>query len=218
MKGLLIKDCKLLLQQKRIIFLLLLCVVIVLGSVDDPSFVIAYAAILMLMMALGTISYDEFDNGYSFLFTLPISRKEYVVEKYILCSAYCFGAGVAAVAACTAVMLARQKDVAVTDMLQISICIIAVSFVILALMLPTMLKFGPEKSRIFTFAIVGVVVVCGMILGKLSEYLSIDMDGVVNALGKISDGGFTIAAVFVAAAAVVFSFLISVRIMERKEF
>ncbi|MDD6812519.1 MAG: ABC-2 transporter permease [Lachnospiraceae bacterium] len=218
MKGLLVKDCKLLFQQKRMILLLLVCVAIVLGSVEDPSFIIAYAAILMLMMALGTISYDEFDNGYSFLFTLPISRKEYVAGKYILCSVYCLFTGVVAAIACAVVMVVRQKSAVSVDMVQSAICIIAVSFMILALLLPIMLKYGPEKSRIFTFAIVGVVVVFGIILGKLQEYLSIDISKVDNFLKKIGDTGFTIATVFVAVLAVMVSFVISVRIMEKKEF
>lgn len=35
------------------------------------------------MFSLSTISYDEFDNGNAFLFSLPITRKGYVIEKYI---------------------------------------------------------------------------------------------------------------------------------------
>ena len=32
---------------------------------------------------MSSISYDEFDNGNAFLFSLPITRKDYVLEKYI---------------------------------------------------------------------------------------------------------------------------------------
>ena len=35
------------------------------------------------MTAISTISYDTFDNGNAFLFTLPFSRKEYTREKYL---------------------------------------------------------------------------------------------------------------------------------------
>lgn len=31
---------------------------------------------------MSTISYDEFDNGNAFLFSMPITRKSYTVEKY----------------------------------------------------------------------------------------------------------------------------------------
>ncbi len=34
------------------------------------------------LFTLSTISYDEFDNGNAFLFSLPITRAGYVVEKY----------------------------------------------------------------------------------------------------------------------------------------
>lgn len=35
------------------------------------------------MIAVGTLSYDETDNGLAFLMTLPVDRKTYVREKYL---------------------------------------------------------------------------------------------------------------------------------------
>ena len=49
----------------------------------DSLFVISYAAILFTILAISTLSYDEYENGMSFLFTLPFSRNTYVVEKYL---------------------------------------------------------------------------------------------------------------------------------------
>lgn len=47
------------------------------------------------MIAVGTLSYDETDNGLAFLMTLPVDRKTYVREKYLfilICTAEQHGA------------------------------------------------------------------------------------------------------------------------------
>ena len=49
----------------------------------DGSFIIGYTGMLMGILAIGTISYDSNENGMAFLMCLPISRKDYVKEKFI---------------------------------------------------------------------------------------------------------------------------------------
>ena len=79
MKGLFIKDLLLLKNQKRTLPLLVLCGIVMSASMQ-PSSAIIYLAVLGSMLCTGTISYDEMDHGYSFLFTLPVTRKTYVRE------------------------------------------------------------------------------------------------------------------------------------------
>lgn len=50
---------------------------------EDLSMAVPYVTMMFSIFSLTTISYDEFDNGMSFLFTLPVNRVKYVVEKYI---------------------------------------------------------------------------------------------------------------------------------------
>lgn len=49
------------------------------------------------MIAISTIAYDEMDHGYQFLLTLPINKKTYVREKYLLCAGGVVAAWVIAV-------------------------------------------------------------------------------------------------------------------------
>ena len=84
MKGLLIKDFKLLKVQKNS-FLLILCIAIgmeIFTNSTSSSFIIGYLSFVATLFTLSSISYDEFDNGNAFLFSLPITRKSYVIEKY----------------------------------------------------------------------------------------------------------------------------------------
>ena len=72
MKGLLIKDFYLATQNRIFLYLTGAIVVAMVfmpgGSVE---FMIPYLAFMLVTDALSTISYDEFDNGYKALFTLP---------------------------------------------------------------------------------------------------------------------------------------------------
>ena len=46
---------------------------------------VGYVTFIFTLFTVSTISYDEYDNGYPFLFTLPITRRQYVNEKYVVC-------------------------------------------------------------------------------------------------------------------------------------
>lgn len=80
MKGLLIKDMRLLMNQGKTRFLMLVAVSLILSVMGaaSPSFVVSYITIIFSFFTASTISYDEYDNCYLFLMTLPVTRKGYV--------------------------------------------------------------------------------------------------------------------------------------------
>ena len=82
MKGLLIKDFKLLQGQKNFFITIIAIAGIMAIFMEDASFIIGYMTFVGSLFTLSTISYDEFDNGNAFLFSLPITRKDYILEKY----------------------------------------------------------------------------------------------------------------------------------------
>ena len=84
MKGLLIKDLRIVLKRKQQLFIFLaVCAMLAFSS--DGSFVVAYAAGLTGIMGLSTYAYDEHDNGFPFLFSLPVDVGTYVREKLLFC-------------------------------------------------------------------------------------------------------------------------------------
>lgn len=82
MKGLLVKDFKILKLQKNTLFLFLFIAIWLTAFSDNASFIIGYFTFVFSLFSLSSISYDEFDNGNAFLFSLPITRIDYVIEKY----------------------------------------------------------------------------------------------------------------------------------------
>lgn len=204
MRGLLIKDLKILSKQKKTWMLMILISVAMLLTTSDVSFVIGYVTVLASFVALSTISYDEMDNGYTFLFTLPIDVKEYVLTKYILSisvSAIVWGV--------TNILFVIAGEGAYRgEDFGGAILLLALALIMQFVMIPLQLKFGAEKSRMVYLIIVGVVVLLGLLFGQFSGYLP-DMSG----LAAWMEGFFILFAVIVA----FISFASSCRVMNKKQ-
>ena len=82
MKGLLIKDFRLLKGQVYFLLIVTVCVIVFMIN-GSEAFGVAYVCSMVALLSLTTVSYDEYENGSAFLFTLPITKKDYVKEKYL---------------------------------------------------------------------------------------------------------------------------------------
>ena len=86
MKALLIKD--LMTMKKYSMGILYGFIIIVfVNLISEKIYFEQMVPMLMYMMCvqtLTTITYDEYDNGYPLLFTLPFTRTQYVLSKYVL--------------------------------------------------------------------------------------------------------------------------------------
>ena len=84
MKGLLIKDFKLMKNQKQFFLVILFFCIFFVVINGNPAFMISYLMVMCSFFTLSTISYDDFDHGMGYLFTLPVTRKIYVTENMYL--------------------------------------------------------------------------------------------------------------------------------------
>lgn len=66
MKGLLIKDWKLLLRNQKSFLVIMSVMMVLYMAIGNPVFVISYTPMLCVFVALSTITYDMFDNGAAF--------------------------------------------------------------------------------------------------------------------------------------------------------
>lgn len=217
MKGLFVKDLKLMSGQKKFVFLVFL-IACMLMATNGAMFVGNYLMIFCSMLVVGTISYDEFDNGNAFLFTLPISRKEYVREKYI------FGLGVCMVVCfITTLVIMGYQSVVVehynwVEGIISSVSGIFVSGFLLSFMIPLQLKFGSEKGRLVLVGISGIIGVICFVAVKITKKFDADIDELSHWLDAIHPGIVAAGFVGVVLVMIVISYLISVRVMEKKEF
>ncbi len=85
MKGLLIKDFRFILSQKTTFIYSLFEALLIYVLFGEISILIIFcSAALTFFVPLFSLNYDETDNMSTFLLTLPITQKDYVKEKYLL--------------------------------------------------------------------------------------------------------------------------------------
>lgn len=218
MKGLLVKDFKLVKLQKNFFFMIIAVAVGVTIINDDATFMLSFLTFVMSMFTLSTISYDEFDNGNAFLFTLPVSRKSYVVEKYVF--SFLLGGGSWVLAVLFAVVFSIiQGTVSVLEVVMAAVVIFMIMLMVQAAMIPFQLKFGGEKGRIAMVGAVGILFIIGFVAVKIAEGLGIDLLNVgIGSLSTVNMGMAVAIAIAVDAVVLLVSMKISISIMDRKEF
>ena len=218
MKGLLIKDVKLLKNQKQ--FFLVICIIgtLFLVTSNDPSFVITYMTLMFSIFTLSTISYDEHDNGAAYLFTLPISRQSYTMEKYafgLITTMLAWGVFTAAALGAT---YYRQIEIDLRQWLVIAVTYLAVALLLLAITIPIQFKFGAERSRIALIAVVGCAVLVAYAAAKIFEAFHIDLSAVIDRVAEMTPGVFLAFLCAAAVAVIGISYSISLRIVKKKQF
>lgn len=216
MLGLLIKDLQLIKKQGSIFFLVVIFGVILLRNSDSyVSVYVTYCIVLGGLLVLNTISYDNFDNGYAYLFTLPVTPKLYVAEKYLL-AILCSGAGCVFAIGMMAVL---QENAGLWERLGFSLGAWLGILWVISIMLPLNLKYGTEKSRILTF--VWVIAVAAL-MALVSEFGDVVLPQagtqLLQTLEKLGSIGLLLAGGGLTAAVFLLSMAVSTRIMQKKEY
>ena len=219
MKGLFIKDIRLIVNQKRFL-ILYLAVALILSFSMDSSFIVSYVPMIAMLLVLSTISYDYNDNGMSFIMTLPNKPGDYAVEKYIFsASGVTFMWLVSLVLQFVSFMIQKTEyvlsEVILTDALMLPMFLL-----IIAIMIPIELKYSPEKGRTVLFIIFGIVMIA-VIAGKgLVEKIggAGDVMELFVKLQNMSPVVLIIAAYAVCLIALSISMVSTIRIMQNKEF
>lgn len=217
MKGLLIKDFKLMLMQKNFFIIIIVVTCLISISSQDPTFMIGFITLILSLFTVSTISYDEFDNGYPFLLTLPFSRKTYVLEKYVYGLILGTGAWIVSVIICGLMLIVQGKPVT-SDMLIGAFVILPMFLVIESLMIPVHLRFGGEKGRYALIACAGVLVVIGFVMMKIVEIFHIDVLPLILAIDALGPVMFMMILLMIGFLVMLVSLKVSLSIMNKKEF
>lgn len=223
MKGLLIKDMKLIFYNIRMIVALIVISIFLLlssNTAERYGFIISYLTVVSFLFVLSSVSYDDFDHGLSFLMTLPVSRKTYVREKY------CFGllSGIAgwifAVLLCLIFAFvggADPVDVLGADLISTGIMIYILLSFILSITLPVQLKFGGDNGKIFIVLVIGALFVIGYALNKIAAGFGVNLEEWIDRLLTLNVISFTLILGVLALIALFVSYLISNKIMRNKQ-
>jgi ABC-type transport system involved in multi-copper enzyme maturation permease subunit len=217
MKGLLIKDFKILKCQRKGLLIILATFIALANTKNNTIAMISYLACIGVIYSVSTVSYDEYDNGNPFLFSLPITRKGYVLEKYgfalIVSGGACLFATVFTMVAGT-----MRNTISVEEGIFNALIVLAVALVIISVLYPLQFAFGSENRRVALFVIMAIIMVIGVAISKLALAFNVDLHEIINNLPPVSTGIIVAVALAISAVMLAVSCWISMGIMRRKEF
>lgn len=201
MKALLLKDFLTLSRYLRMALLF----VVIFACIPGGSMA-AYALIFAAMIPITALAYDEQSKWPRLAAMMPYSPRQLVMSKYVLGYIMLGGAILLSVVSTVVTTLVRGDvlDPASLSMLLILAC---AASLILAVIMPLILRFGVEKGRLVMLVGVAVIVGITFVLGE--------DDGLMAAMDASL---VTVTAVFLAVCVAVnaLSIPLSVRIYSRK--
>lgn len=190
-KGLLKKDLYNLASYKTtLIIVVLFCGMAIIGT-DAIYWGSIVIGMIVGMISLSTFSYDEMAKSNRYILTLPVTRKEIVLEKYILAiGATILGNLLGFVLTLLIgnimnyVRPDKVIDISIDTLLATTIGGFFGVSLIEAIQIPSIFKWGAEKGRIQMFIVIFVLALIGVGVGFLIEKsgLSVDIAKLESAL------------------------------------
>ena len=216
MRGFMVKDLRLMLQRKNYLVVLFI-IALFLTFQQSSMFAVMYLTMLAVMFAISTINYDEYENGYPFLMTLPADRRTYVRAKYLLIVLVGIVGCLAGSTMCAVFLAKRGGEVSIEESIAEAVIYLLTAVLVADVMLPLQMKFGAEKGRMVLFLVIGAFAAAGGVYVKLLQ----KNDSLQEAVSAVSEMGmwvFVGCLVVVCLLLTLLSYCISVRVMEKKEF
>ena len=223
MKALLMKDLRTLKNERRL-WVSIIGVSVLFGVLfQNWYFMMGYIMFGLSMIARTMYQYDVADQGIVYLMTLPITRKEYVKEKYLLSlMSICIGGILSMILTKIGMLFTPDQADSNQEIFSAFLGILAVALVLQAIIFPVDLKYDVSKSRIIILLLVmGIIILFtafDMLIGAiLVAFITIFVDAfggifIQHFLGTVLLSAVVVGMIYFS------SYRKSVKIMGQKEF
>lgn len=208
MRGLILKDLFILKQNYKTFFVLIIFFILAMFQNSSAASFTSVINAVFTMMITTTISYDNLAKWDKYALTMPITRKEMVLSKYI-CSIIFNLIGLVLGIVIVFAMGIVRNNLNITEIFISAISSAIVMIIFISLMFPLVYKFGVEKFRIFLILIFMIPVFFILALRNMTN------------VGELIDKWLIyiiISVPIIAVIGFVLSYFISIKIYENKEF
>ena len=221
-KGLLKKDLYNLASYKTTLIIVVLFCGIAIICTDAIYWGSVVIGIIVGMISLSTFSYDEMSKSNKYILTLPVTRKEIVLEKYVLAIGATILGGIIGFIVTLLVGNVMNYlrpdnliDINIETLLATSVGGMFGISLIQSIQIPSIFKWGAEKGRIQMFIVLFVLVIIGAIAGFLLKQagLSVDIEKLENILNNFG----LVALILLSCLMYFISYKISYKIYKNKE-
>lgn len=177
---------------------------------------LGYLSFTFSILLTSTISYDEMDQGFEFLMTLPVTPKTYVKEKYGFCTVGVIFSVVLSGIIYLIVKGIHGEQILLGEELLTVLIFVPIVWCVIAIMVPIQLKFGAEKGRIAILMVYGgSAFLLYFVLKWIGEE---NVKLMTNFLNQWKPEALLLGGFLLSGLVLVISYGISRRIMEQKEY
>ena len=219
MKALLMKDLRLVFRQQRAtMFMFMAVVLLIIGATQNPMFGILYTVFLLPSFLVSTIASDTFDNGMSYILALPVSVKDYVLEKYLLIMGGSLLVNLLATGLTACIQILKNGTMDIAELLICAFTAQSIVLVYSAVILPVNMRYGTEKGRII---LIIMAIVIGALLGGTGGLAETKDEKVLSLIRGMYPLGVVELLLLVVVICVIIgllSFAVCVKWMEKKEY
>lgn len=166
------------------------------------------AAIVMMavMVPMSTMAYDEKVNWTRYAITLPITRTQIVLSKFL------FGLILLVLMLGTVCVVSAIGTGFTVKLLKVTAVVGGLAVLYLALTMPILIKYGAEKSRYVAMGLLFVPMFGIPLVMRI--FKPEDLDRIMTVIGNYAP----IVGPLIVIAALAASYFLSVRLFEKKEF
>ena len=210
MNSLILKDFISLKSYSKTLAIIIGFFTIITFTNDEPSFLSGMIILIMSMLPITSFSYDQHAKWDLYTQTLPVSRKELVMSKYMLGIMSIVAGAILAILLNIIILLVKSLEVDLWYLILANSLIALVALLYLSILIPLVYKFGVEKSRLLMIIVLAIPSVLAIGLSKLGVSISV-LDEIkpviVVAIGLV----FVVCVMLI-------SYVISIRIYMKKDF
>lgn len=210
MNSLIMKDLISLKSYGKTLAIILAFFTVMTYANNQPSFLSGMIILLMSMLPITSFSYDHHAKWDLFSQTLPVSRKQSVMSKYVLGILTVGTGAILATVLNIGVALVKSIEIDAVEYIIANGLISLVAFVFLSILIPLVYHFGVEKSRMLMILVMTIPTLIVIALTKAGVVLP-NIDHISPTLI------FAIGVVIVVFIMFI-SFAISVRFYQKKDF
>lgn len=193
--------------------LLISIILFIAGSIINPIFLNMLIGIIVYQMTYQVIAYEE-SYGIDYLIaSLPVTKKEYITSRYIFGLTSTIISILIFTVTYRLVLTFSSKSYDIIDFKTMLTVGIASSIILVSVLIPSILKFGIVKGRVF-ITIVGLSIV--MAPASLISAMAEEKEAMIF-LSKINEIGIGTIFLIVSVVVMIISYIISQKIYRNKQ-
>lgn len=214
MKGLILKD---ILNLKKTIKSMLVIGIAycILFSNINPMLLTGLLTLLFTMQSLSSFSYDEYAKWDCYALTLPISKRDFVLSKYVLFIIFPIIGSILSIIA-TIIVCLLKNNLALSEILASSMGYLFSMELMILILLPIIYKFGVERGRLMMIIIPFAIGAVGFLIFKLAKGFNL-ISPTIEQIYVLTPTISILAIIFLAIIGYI-SYQISLRIIYKKEY